>query len=119
MQLFFHAQVAQENAGVRFGRVAAHFAVFRLQFASAHAVFFGEVFLGIDSVALMRNVPELFIAHKHRVEYGYLVELVVVLFEDRHALAGVISTEPLFGSISPDRILRKVDLPAPLAPITP
>ena len=32
---------------------------------------------------------------------------------------GVIITEPLFGSISPLRILRNVLFPAPLAPITP
>ena len=32
---------------------------------------------------------------------------------------GVISTEPLLGSISPLNIFKKVDLPAPLAPIIP
>jgi len=32
---------------------------------------------------------------------------------------GVISILPLFGSISPLKILRKVDLPAPFAPIIP
>ena len=32
---------------------------------------------------------------------------------------GVMKTSPLVVSRSPDRIFKKVDLPAPLAPITP
>ena len=44
-----------------------------------------------------------------------------VLFEDVNLkfTPGVKATEPVEGSISPETIFKKVDFPAPLAPIIP
>ena len=50
---------------------------------------------------------------------GYSSNSKWFCFNTAIRIPGAISTEPLLGSISPDNIFKKVDLPAPLAPITP
>ena len=61
----------------------------------------------------------MFISHDNRVEYGILIILEVVLLQERQTLSRCDDNVTAGCSNCPDKIFKKVDLPAPFAPIKP
>ena len=103
--------------GVGFGGVAAFFADDAFEFAQAHAVFVGELVVGLG-VERSRSC---------RASHSGALPMMTVSITRNSSKAnwswrrtpiflGRV-TEPLVGSISPVRIFISVDLPAPLGPV--
>ena len=75
------------KAGLVLGGVSAHLCKLVLEFGHLDAVFVGEVFLGVELVALLHHFPHGGVAHEHRVEHGVFVKLEVVLAQHGEAFA--------------------------------
>ena len=87
MLLQWDTQAQQQFTRTGFGGVAVHFGEFGFQLGDGHAVFLGHFRQRVDAVALGLDLPQLTVAHDHRIDHGeFLVgELVLAQF----AQAGV------------------------------
>ena len=67
--------------------VSALFADDAFEFAQAHAVFVGQlvVGLGVESVAFFQRLPERGVAHDDGVDHAEFVEGELVLAQDAHS----------------------------------
>ena len=81
--------------------------------------FLGHLLLGVEGLLLLADVIEALVAHDDGVHDVVGVVGVLILLEHRHAGLGQDGDLAGGGLSSPERIFRKVDLPAPLAPMMP
>ena len=86
--VFAYAQAGEQGCGVALGVPTLEFGELLLEFGGAYAVLIAEVLLGVDGVLFGHDVPQDGVAAQHGLQHGALVELEVVLFQHREALAG-------------------------------
>ncbi len=74
-----NTQAQQQLTGTGFGGVAVHLGELGFQLGDGHAVFFGHFRQRVDTIAFGLDLPQLAVAHDHRVDHGeFLVgELVL------------------------------------------
>ncbi len=95
--VFLDAETAKEGRSVAFGIPAFEFGEFLLQFRGADAVGIREIFLGIESVFLLHDIPEHSVTAEHGFHHRAVVKLEVVLFKDAHALAWTLAHSAVSG----------------------
>lgn len=88
MQIGFNSQTAQQVGGIAFGVPPFHFGKFRFELCSPVSVFFAKIGFGINGILFLHDAPQFLVPHHYRIEYRKGIELVVVLFENRHPFAG-------------------------------
>ena len=88
VQSRFDAQAVEQDRGVRLRGVTAFVADNSFEFAKAHAILVGQLFvwLGIKHVALLERLPQRGIAHDDRVDDAKLVEGELVLAQNTQLL---------------------------------
>ena len=105
-----NTQPTQELTRLSFGFPAVELAELSLQLRRTHPVRLVEARLRVQRIFLLHDRIQAPMPHQHGGQRIELVEGEVVLFEDRQSQARGDGPRPECGSISPDRILRKVDL---------
>ena len=84
VKFFFYTQVAEQLSGIAFGIPAIHFCKKAFEFAGFEAVFFAEVFFGINSIFGFHYLVQYAVATDNGFQYRHLIELVVVLLQYAH-----------------------------------
>ena len=87
MMFFFNSQPTEQAGRIAFGIPTVHFGKQRLQLGSAYPVFIREIRFGINGIFLIFHIPQMAVSHHHGIENLAIVELKVVLFQYRQALA--------------------------------
>ena len=77
-----NVEALKQQGGVGLGGVAVFFADDAFQFAQPHAVFVGDVGLGVDVVALFHRLPKTLVAHDDGIDDAIGVECELVLAQD-------------------------------------
>ena len=113
------AQPGKEDRRLGLCLPAAELGELGLQLGRPDAVGLAEIRLLVERDALGADVVELRPSHDDGVDDPALLEGEMVLGQDGHAPARPMDISPLSGVSSPERRLRKVDLPAPFAPMMP
>ena len=81
------AEAVEEARRVRLRVPAVHLRELRLELRRLHAVLLREIRLRVERILLVHDLDEARIAHHDRAQHLILVERVVILLEDREALA--------------------------------
>ncbi len=80
------AEAEQQLAGARFRGVAVELGELHLQLGDSHAVFFAHFRQRVDAVALGLHLPQLGVAHDHRVDHAeiFIGELILAQLAQTH-----------------------------------
>ena len=84
-----NAQAQQQLPGIGLGGVTVQFRELNLQLGDAHAVVFAHLREIVDGVFLLLDLPQLVMAHDHRVDRREVLKGELVLAQDAHALIGI------------------------------
>ena len=85
--VFFYAQPAQQDSCIALGIPAFQFGKLFFQFGCLDTVFIGKIFLGIQSLALLHDVPKDGVSHQYGIEHRVGIKLKVVLAQHRKTFA--------------------------------
>ena len=85
--VFFYAQSAQQDSCIALGIPAFQFGKLFFQFGCLDTVFIGKIFLGIQGLALLHDVPKDGVSHQYGIEHRVGIKLKVVLAQHRKTLA--------------------------------
>ena len=88
MQILLDTETAQEGCRLALSVPPIEVGKLLLQLSYLDTIFVGKVFLSVDSVLLLHDLPELVMPHQDGVDDGILIESEVVLAEHRESLIG-------------------------------
>lgn len=87
MQIFFDTKSAQKSSSIILCRIAAQVSKFIFKFGHLDAILVREIFLRIESRALLHDFPHDGVSHQDSVKYSLLIKFKVVLTQNGQAFS--------------------------------
>ena len=88
MQILLDAETAQEGCRLALSVPPVEVGKLLLQLSRLDTIFVRKVFLSVDSVLLLHDLPELVMPHQDGIDDRVLIEGEVILTQHRESLIG-------------------------------